>query len=256
MTVYKAGPEASLAIASHPKRITSDVERVVSEFVALIESRHYAPGERLPSERDLAERFAVGRGVIREATTTLESMRYIVRRPNSGLFLRSEPDATSIEALVLFSDLGLPLEPDVIADCSEVRRIIEVQAIVLACSRRDRSDLHVLRSSLADFGEAIGSERVASLDYEFHMSIFRATHNNILVRLVTPFYMMAKNRRAVFFADIDRCKASHSQHIEMVNAIESRDADDAARIMTDHIGRVEKHFLVSNRPLTQAVQLI
>ena len=59
--------------------------RVVAEILTLIEQRRYLPGERLPSERDLAERFAVGRATIREAVTTLESMRYLERRPGSGI---------------------------------------------------------------------------------------------------------------------------------------------------------------------------
>jgi GntR family transcriptional repressor for pyruvate dehydrogenase complex len=78
--------------------------------VSLIQQRGYFPGERLPSERDLAERFSVGRAAVREAVTTLESMRYVERRRGSGIFFCRKPDTASLETLVLFSDLGLPMD--------------------------------------------------------------------------------------------------------------------------------------------------
>ena len=123
--------------------------RVVGEILGLIEKRQYLPGERLPSERDLAERFSVGRATVREAVTTLESMRYLERRPGSGIFRSREPGAASLEALVLFTELGLPLDPKVNAEAVEVRRIIEVQAIALACERRTAEDLERLAGTLS-----------------------------------------------------------------------------------------------------------
>ena len=60
---------------------------VIAQIFALVDKRNYEPGDRLPSERELAERFAVGRGAIREALSTLETVRYLERRPHSGIFL-------------------------------------------------------------------------------------------------------------------------------------------------------------------------
>jgi GntR family transcriptional regulator, transcriptional repressor for pyruvate dehydrogenase complex len=155
--------------------------RVVAELVTLIEERRYLPGERLPSERDLAERFVVGRATIREAVTTLESMRYIERRPGSGIFRCREPESASLETLVLFADLGLPLDSKTNSEVVEVRRIIEVQAIGLACERRAEADLERLRTTLAQFrdGESFAAD-ASRYDYDFHMNIFKATHNDIL----------------------------------------------------------------------------
>lgn len=62
-------------------------------------------------------------------------MRIIERRPNSGIYLRNS-DESSIEALVLHAESGLPFQAEEIADVVEVRRILEVQAARLACTRR------------------------------------------------------------------------------------------------------------------------
>jgi GntR family transcriptional regulator, transcriptional repressor for pyruvate dehydrogenase complex len=217
--------------------------RVVGEILGLIEKRQYLPGERLPSERDLAERFAVGRATVREAVTTLESMRYVERRAGSGIYRSRAPETASLEALVLFTELGLPLDPRVNAEAVEVRRIIEVQAIALACERRTTGDLGLLSSVLARY--ATGPDFPAAApqyDYDFHMGIFRATQNDLLVRLVTPFYIMSRTRRDVFFRDLARCRVSHQQHIKLFKAIECQDTAKAMELMAAHIGRVERYF--------------
>ncbi len=218
--------------------------RIVGEILSLIESRQYLPGERLPSERDLAERFSVGRASVREAVTRLESMRYLERRPGSGIFLCREPASTSLETLVLYSDLGLPIDPKVNAEVVEVRRIIEVQAIALACERRTEEDLAGLSTVLERFAEDdfFAAEDAAKYDYDFHMKLFGATHNDILVRLVKPFYIMAKTRRSLFFSDRTRRRLSHEQHVRMLAAIHARDQNNAMALMGEHIGRVERYF--------------
>jgi GntR family transcriptional regulator, transcriptional repressor for pyruvate dehydrogenase complex len=230
-------------IAGSAKDKVEQSSRVVAELVTLIEQRRYLPGERLPSERDLAERFVVGRATIREAVTALESMRYLERRPGSGIFRCREPESASLETLVLFADLGLPLDPKTNAEVVEVRRIIEVQAIGLACERRTEADLERLRTILSQFRDDDSfAVNASQYDHDFHMNIFKATHNDILVRLVNPFYMMAKTRRVVFFRDRERRRVSHEQHLKMLQSIEKQDKQKAMEQMSAHIGRVEQFF--------------
>jgi DNA-binding FadR family transcriptional regulator len=220
------------------------IDRVVSETIAFIKHRGYVAGERLPSERDLAGRFAVSRGAVREALTKLQAMRVIERRASSGIYLGREPGATSVEALVLTHDLGIPLEEKDIHESMEVRRILEVQAIRLACERRADTDLESLDGVLAATEAEIGAVRmIADLDYHFHMAIFRATQNMIFVRVVNPFYLLSRSRRDAFFQDAERARISHAQHVAIVDAIRRRDAEAGATLMANHIGRVENLYL-------------
>ena len=57
----------------------------IGKILSFIRERHYQPAERLPSERDFAEKFDTSRGAVREALAALEAMRVIERRPNSGI---------------------------------------------------------------------------------------------------------------------------------------------------------------------------
>lgn len=216
----------------------------MAALVRLIEERKYAPGERLPSERELAERFDVGRGVVREVLSVLEGLRYLERKPNSGIYLNEAPERISLETLALFSNLNLDLSKERLAEAMEARRILEVQAIVLAAQRRTEEDLLDIKNIVQRFDDAIehALEDVPELDYQFHMSIFRATHNLVLMQLVTPFYLMSENRRLPFFSDKKRSRASNEQHKLILEAIEEQNIDKAHQVMSEHIGRVEKHY--------------
>ena len=67
---------------------SSEAGAVLSRILPFIRGRKFEAGDRIPSERDLAEHFVVSRGVIREALSVLEAMRVVERRPQSGMFLR------------------------------------------------------------------------------------------------------------------------------------------------------------------------
>ncbi|MES2436196.1 MAG: FadR/GntR family transcriptional regulator [Pseudomonadota bacterium] len=219
--------------------------KTVNAIVTLIRQRGYGPGDRVPSEREFAERMGVNRAQVREAMTMLESMRYLERRRGSGVFLCKETDATSLDALVLFAQMGLPVDPTVNEQCIEVRRIIEVQAIKVACQRRTEADLAALDQIIASFRDDDDfAEDASGYDYAFHLAILKATQNGILVRVVNPFYLMSGNRRQVFFSDRARRMTSHRQHEAMVAAIRARDSEKAEALLAAHIGRVEQHFKV------------
>ena len=228
-------------MAREQEQITA---RTMSALVRLIEDRGYAPGERLPSERELAERFEVGRGVVREVLSVLEGMRYLERKPNSGIYLNEAPERISLETLALFSNLNLGLSKQRLAETMEARHILEVQAIMLAAVRRTDDDLKSIGTIIEKFDDAVehAIEGVPELDYQFHMAIFRAAHNLVLTQLVTPFYLMSENRRIAFFSDKARSRASNEQHRLILAAITEQDAEKARVAMSEHIGRVENHY--------------
>ncbi len=222
----------------------NQVFRVVNDLVSFVRYRRFEPGEKLPSERDLTARFSVGRGVIREALAVLEATRFLERRRNSGIYLSSASDMVSLESLVLYESVGIPLEREVVLQSVEVRRILEVQAVAMACERRTEADLLALDDILARSAAALAGDRsIAELDYEFHMAIFRSTQNAVFVRMVTPFYLISRTRRDAFFAQKRHAVESHRQHVELVKAVHDRDSARATALMEGHIGRIEKHYL-------------
>jgi DNA-binding FadR family transcriptional regulator len=210
---------------------------LIGQILSFIRERRYQPSERLPSERDFAERFNTSRGAVREALAALESMRVVERRPNSGIYLRNSHES-SIEALVFHAESGLPFQPDEITNVVEVRRILEVQAVRLACARRTADDIRALHAILSDTKKRLSKK--APIDREdeaFHVAIFAATKNDILLRVVTSFYELSRPRRRLYFADHEHGCHAYEEHREILDAIENRRAGKAEQKMDEHLSQ-------------------
>jgi DNA-binding FadR family transcriptional regulator len=214
---------------------------LVAELVPFLLSRGYAPNERAPSERELAERFRASRTQVREALSVLETLRLIERRPKSGVYMTVE--SASIEALRLFTEIGVPLPGDEGGQAAEVRRIQELEAIRLACRRHRDEDIEALRRCLADWEDALDDPaRIAELDRVFHSGIVRATQNTVLLRLVNVFYLMTERRRAVYFGNLARQQQSLREHREILDALVARDSDRAVRLLDAHMSSADSYW--------------
>ena len=94
------------AIDTAPVGVNGGTSQTVKAIMSWLRERRLQPGDRLPSERDLAERLGVGRNAVREALATLATLRVLESRPNSGIYLRRLATDTSFETLVMLVDLG------------------------------------------------------------------------------------------------------------------------------------------------------
>ncbi|MCK8787841.1 FadR family transcriptional regulator [Roseomonas sp. NAR14] len=218
---------------------------LIQRLLPYIHERRLAPGDRLPSERDLAERFGVGRGAVREAIAVLETLRMVERRPNSGIYLRPVESEGSVEALVLQAGIGVPLSPAEVREIVELRSLLEVQAIALACERREAAHLAQLDGILAESERLLAAGgTLTDLDAAFHLAVVEAVGNRVFLRLVNAFYLLSRQRRQRFFAESGQSAASHAQHVAMRDAIAAREADRAVALMRRHLKGVESHWMV------------
>ena len=219
----------------------NDRNALVGRLIPFLLLRRYEPGERVPSERELAERFKVSRGQIREALSYLEALRMIERRAKSGVYMAAEH--SSVEALAVFAQLGIPLTAAEVQQSVEMRRIHEIAAIRLACERRTEENLARLREILAiaaihlDAGQSMAED-----DREYHSEIVRATQNSVFSRIVNIFYIMTSAQRALYFRDSARARQSHAEHVRMLAAIERREGELAAGLMTAHLRGVDSYW--------------
>jgi DNA-binding FadR family transcriptional regulator len=219
----------------------SDRNALVGRLIPFLLLRRYEPGERVPSERELAERFKVSRGQIREALSYLEALRVIERRAKSGVYMAAQD--SSVEALALFAQLGIPLTAADVQQSVETRRIHEIAAIRLACERRTEENLSRLREILAAEGMHVAvGQSMAEDDRKFHSEIVRATQNNVFSRIVNIFYIMTSAQRVLYFRDAARGTQSHQEHLRMFAALERGDADLAADLMTAHLKGVDSYW--------------
>ncbi|WP_274628790.1 FadR/GntR family transcriptional regulator [Arvimicrobium flavum] len=196
---------------------------------------------RMPSERELAEHFAVSRGQIREALAILEAMRIVERRAKSGIYLTTRQ--ASVEAMALFAKAGVPLDPIQIYEMVELRKIHEIKAAELACSRATEENYDRLREILQASEERIAAgEGLAQEDRDFHLEIVRATQNSVFHRICSVYYVMGEDRVPIYFNDPERCRRSHAEHVQIFEALQRRDGNLAQALMSAHLQGVESYW--------------
>lgn len=214
---------------------------LISKLVGFLLLRKYDSGERVPSERELALRFKVGRGNIREALSYLEALRIIERRAKSGIYMAE--DTAGIEALAFYAQLGIPLDASDVRNTVEIRRIHEIAAIQLACERATLKNFEKLRAILQTSEEKMArGEPINEEDRDFHLEIVNATQNTVFARIVNIFYLMTEKRRLIYFQNPQRCRASHDEHLKIFQAIATRDRAAAVDLVHTHLQGVDSYW--------------
>ncbi len=214
-----------------------------SKLLQLIRDRGFKPGDKLPSERDLAALFGMSRSAVRESLIRLDTLRIVESRPKSGVYLQPYGAERSIEAMVLFAETNTPLTAAEVVQSVELRSVLESEAMRLACLRRTQDDLDTLQKILRDSAAAIArGETLAELDPLFHKAIVAATKNDVLLRFINVFYRMSRKRREIYFNEPLQSKRSHAQHVQLYGAIEAQDAELGQQILRRHLKGVDAYF--------------
>ena len=215
--------------------------RLLSDLAAYLYATSSADSGRTPSERELAERFGVSRGQIRETLAVLEAMRIVERRAKSGIYLNTR--FASVDAMALFAKADLPLDPVLIYETVELRKIHEIKAAELASSRATEENFVSLRAVL-DRSEAriAAGKHLGEEDRAFHLEIVRATQNSMFHNVCSVYYAMGVRRLPVYFSDPERCRKSHAEHLQIYDALHRRDANLAQALMSAHLAGAEGYW--------------
>lgn len=216
-------------------------KNLLADLAAYLFSQSDATSGRTPSERELADHFGVSRGRVREALAILEAMRIVERRAKSGIYLTTRE--ASVEALALFAKAGVPLDPLQIYETVELRKIHEIKAAELACTRAKEENFERLREILRESEEQLArGEGLARQDRDFHLEIVRATQNSVFHKVCSVYYLLGEHRLPIYFSDLDRSRKSHAEHLQIFEALVRRDGNLAQALMSAHLQGAESYW--------------
>ena len=247
---YLAWMAKTVPAALQPITTVRSFAAVAQQLQSLITSGEWSVGERIPGERALAERFQVSRVVIRESMRHLEAMGVIEVRQGSGTYVRRASPHSVSKSVTLMLELQKASYVDLMA----VRRALELTSARLAAERIDDGEINRLRQCLArmtrtaakGLGEPNNYVAYGKQDQELHELIAQASRNQPLVTLLSammPMLMSARLEIIKPYGDLRRFLARrtihrmHDEHIELVNAIASRDPNAAKSAMDRHLTR-------------------
>ncbi len=223
-----------------PKRISDEI---CEQIAHLILSGKLKPGDKLPPERELAQKLGVSRPVLREAISRLIAKGYLEIIQGSGTYVRSSIADGILEesAFQDFLRKGVGILPEVV----EVRKILETWAAAAAAKRATSEELDQMREYLSEFEEAAKKGRLAHVaDANFHLAIAYASHNVLLMHLMDSIYnLIEKVTYEVglkIYRDPDAYMKLFNQHRAIYDAVASKDPELAYVRMMEHMIYVER----------------
>lgn len=216
-------------------------QKVVEQFKKLISDAKLQPGQRLPTEKELADTLRVSRPTLREALMVLEAIGYIEIRPREGSFVRAMVPAPLREPVLIM----LERHPEKIFELFEVRRRIDPDGAALAAERANERERTQLReyleqaTALVASGRSIFSPEVADLYAKTFFRIAEATHNSIYAYLMRMLWTMVEgafsySREKLAFAPHTYGKL-FKQYAGIVEAVVARDPARARQAVARHL---------------------
>lgn len=217
-------------------------EVILEKIQKLIAEGKLRPGDYLPSEIELAERFGVGRSSVREAMRVLQLVGVVEVIQGKGTFVR-EPGI-----LPLMIDWSRIAQMGIISEVMEARQFMEVLLAQLAAERATDENIEALRMALKRSKESLSNiENNVHAGVNFHLALADAAHNQVLAlmyRTIRDLYLeTARRTRLTQEIALDR----FHDHERLLQAIIARDPEAAAQAMKEHLDKAY-HIMSASEP--------
>ena len=222
-----------------PVKTNKKSDGVYNQLFSLISSGKLTPGDKIPSERELAAELRISRQSIREALNRAEVMGLIKVRQGEGSFiLSSVKDA-------LKPPLALIIEQEAarIFDFLEIRKLVEGWCAEKAALEATGEELQGMQEILEKMKKVASKDKQwEKLDLELHLSFAKATHNVIAVHIMEalkvnfgPFFKFTKS-----MPSSEKIDVLWQHHYEIFKAIERRDPETAKQKVIEHLNFIEE----------------
>lgn len=217
-------------------------EQVVERIRAYAIEAGLHAGDRLPGERELADRLGVSRVSIKQAIVVLEVQGLVDVRHGGGMYLRR--DSLDVEPVADMVERRRRL-PDVL----EAREALETKLAELAALRRTDADLIAIDDALATMrAEIDAGELGAEGDRRFHEAVATAAHSGLLAEFMRSIAEQVSESRHESLRQPGRPDRSFDQHVAVAEAIRAGDGERAAGAMRLHVRTVAEVRLLSWNP--------
>ena len=229
---HPSGDESRLIT---PIKKTRIAEEVADRIRVLMLDGTFPPGEPLPSERHLAERFGVSRGSIRDALRTLETIGLLETRHGQGTF----PHELSVDRLVAPLASVMAYRSDLQDELLDVRRMFEPAVARAAALRATDEDLADLQRLLDAQRQKLKTGQSAIVeDTAFHAILARSTRNRVVMSIMATLNDLLVESRTHSLEQKGRPARSIDGHEAVVAALRRKDADGASQAMYNHIDQI------------------
>jgi DNA-binding FadR family transcriptional regulator len=221
-------------------------ENAVEQIQTLILSKEYKPGDRLPSERSLAEQFHISRHSLREALRILDVMGLIGIRVGDGIYVKEVDFLPYIESLNLSISSRLPMERDSFIKLWGARRILETGMVDLAAKQVTESFLKSLWRCIEEMKKNIDhQDAFISAGIRFHRLIAEIAQNEILILIWDMLANLIRKSQFKIYGIPWSPKKALQAHKKIYLALKAKDSKKAVEAMKQHMMDEEKALVAA-----------
>lgn len=217
---------------------SSEVAKALMDYIF---SGQVAPGEKLPSERQLSESFGVGRSVVREGLKSLGLLGLIEFRHGGGTFLRN----ANSDLLPRVIEWGLLLGERKVSDLIEARQHLELITAQLAAQRRTEADLVEIKNALDSMSEAKTADEFVDADVAFHLAIADASGNSVIANMLKNIAALLRVWIHRVMEAEDSFEGSYREHIPVYDYIREGQPAAAQASMKEHIDAASARLMAT-----------
>lgn len=211
-------------------------DEIVNQIIRLITDGKLAPGDKLPTEREMISLFGAGRSSIREALSVLEILGFIEIKKRKGIYVNAIQGSLSADPLqrIIEQDQGK------IDELYELRHDLEAKGAAKAALAASEDDLAAIESYLnLEYKGGEMSLDNWNRDRKFHLSVATASHNVFRVHAIGHIFDISQDIQAqIFFrltGDKEKLDVINAQHRGIFEAIQKKDPVEAEKVMQEHL---------------------
>lgn len=215
---------------------------VAEQIINSIEEGEYQPGDKLPSEREIADQMGVSRNSVREALSALQIVNIVKRKAGSGTFINSNPIEVNINEALSLARRGQDL-----LEVWEARRAVEINLAELALKRANQADLKRLRKILSELEIAAkedNREIYLKKNESFHLAIAEMARNKYLKNALKALMGVTKEHVLQnMVEDYGRyMNQSIGTHKEILEAINDGSFENISSALVEHFSELEGYL--------------
>jgi GntR family transcriptional regulator, transcriptional repressor for pyruvate dehydrogenase complex len=211
-------------------------EQIVKQVEESILKGQLKPGDQLPAERDLAQRFGVSRTAVREAVKTLREKGLVEAYSGRGTFVTNDTSQAMRQSLDLMVRTN---QQEGSLQLAELRQVLEPEIAALAATRIDEQLLATMREAVLAMDRNLDDpDAYVEADLDFHLALAEAVGNPLILSLLDSIVGLLREQRSRIFKVDGGPERGQFHHKKILEAIENRDAEKARAAMRAHLEQV------------------
>jgi len=246
-----AVPHAGERLVYKLVRTSRLYEQIVQQIEESIVKGDLKPGDQLPAERDLAQRFGVSRTAVREAVKALREKGLVEAYSGKGTFITDGTTQAVRQSLDLMVKIG---QTEGTNHLAELRAILEPEIAALAAARIQDPELVTMREAVSIM-DASGKDPEAYIeaDLDFHLALAEAAANPLILSLLDSIVGLLREQRLRIFRVPGGPERGQIHHKRILEAVERRDIEKAREAMRAHLSQVSEDSQASaaQRPINK-----